>query len=162
MPSAKASTWPRIAVNGVRNSCETRIRKRRSVSRASVSLTVMSENARLTIPISSTRVVSSGTSSSPRATARAAAASRRNGRTRRRPSTSARIIATAVPTANAGISARRSVPAGEETWTAGRATTNRPELAPRKSLCSVGNKPRATTTSPLSVAGTYAAGITTA
>ena len=41
-PSRSASTWPRIAVSGVRSSCETVIRKLRSSSSASASLAAIS------------------------------------------------------------------------------------------------------------------------
>ena len=51
-PSRRASTWPRIAVSGVRSSCETDIRKLRSSSSASESRAAISRKRSASTPIS--------------------------------------------------------------------------------------------------------------
>ena len=51
-PSESAATWPRIAVSGVRSSCETDIRKFRSRASDSISFPVISSNRSARWPIS--------------------------------------------------------------------------------------------------------------
>ena len=73
-PSRSAATWPRMAVSGVRSSCETDMRKFRSSSSASASLAAISRN-RDRWPISS-RPRRSGTLASYRPSAISSAATR--------------------------------------------------------------------------------------
>ena len=51
-PSSSAETWPRIAVSGVRSSCETDMRKLRSSRSASASRSAISPNRSARWPIS--------------------------------------------------------------------------------------------------------------
>ena len=89
MSSASAWTWPWIAVSGVRSSCETRIRKFRSSSSASLSLRAISWKRAASMPSSSRPWVRSSMSYMPEAMRSDASDSSLTGRVMRRPRNSA-------------------------------------------------------------------------
>ena len=136
MPSRIASTWPRIAVSGVRSSWDTDMRKERLSFSASASFATMRRKRSLSWEISSPPFVSGiSTSYCPAATRCVARVSASTGSVSRRDSHQKRTALSAIPTASARARRPASVSHCSRSSVTGFATTSQPNGSVPRTSC---------------------------
>ena len=148
-PSANDSAKPRIAVSGVRSSCDTDSRNSRCLPSLRASASASSFTAPATSAISLGPCSGTRTSRCPPRSRCAAAAVRRNGRASSVPTTPPTSSAVATPTSTAKPMLRRTTASPAGTVSAERTSANAPERAGRASTNQVA--PAASTTAETGV-----------